>query len=143
MTHTDPGKKGSLRKDVGSSGMSCARARLEARYLALRKEISAGLLKADQEQYRSLAGEVGDPADLSVADLLVDLDLAEINRDVLELREVELAIQRLGAGTYGICMDCGEPIAEDRLESLASAVRCLDCQARHESKRGTRVSNSL
>lgn len=141
MTRTKPGKTGSVRKS--GSGTSGVRARLEARYLALAKEISAGLLKADQEQYRKLAGEVGDPADLAVADLLVDLDLAEINRDVLELREVELAIQRLSAGNYGLCMDCGEPIAEDRLENLVSAVRCLDCQARQESKRGVRVSNSL
>ena len=143
MTRSETGKRGSLRQDAGSEVKSRAQARLEARYLALRKEISAGLLKADQEQYRKLAGEVGDPADLSVADLLVDLDLAEIDRDVVELREVELALQRLHAGTYGLCMECGEPIAEDRLESLASAVRCLDCQARHETKRGARVSNSL
>lgn len=143
MTRSDTGKKWSQHKDTSSAVRAHAQTRLESRYLALRKEISAGLIKADHEQYRKLAGEVGDPADLSVADLLVDLDLAEINRDVVELREVELALQRLHAGTYGLCMDCGEPIAEDRLESLASAVRCLDCQARHESKHGVRVSNSL
>jgi RNA polymerase-binding transcription factor DksA len=134
---------GQARDDIDQSARVGARQRLEERYLALRKEISEGLLKADHEQYEKLAGEVGDIAEHSVADLLVDLDLAEIDRDVQELREVELALQRLNAGSYGLCMDCGEAIAERRLESQVSAVRCIKCQEVLERRRGAGVSHSL
>lgn len=43
------------------------------------------------------------------------------------LSEVEAALARLDAGTYGICAGCGRPIAEARLEARPSAVRCIDC----------------
>jgi DnaK suppressor protein len=124
-------------------GGSDAGRRLESRYMALRKEIAAGLLKADSEQYGQLAGEVGDIAEHSVADLLVDLDLAEIHRDLEELRNVELALQRFKCGSYGICMDCGEQIAEKRLKSLVSAVRCVKCQSLLEGRRAEGISHSL
>ena len=44
-------------------------------------------------------------ADLSLADLLVDLNLAEIDRDVEDLRAVEHALGRIRRGTYGMPPD--------------------------------------
>ena len=41
--------------------------------------------------------------------------------------EVEAAIQRLEAGTYGICERCGQPIAEARLEARPAAGTCISC----------------
>jgi DnaK suppressor protein len=45
---------------------------------------------------------------------------------------VEDALRRLRRGTYGICEDCGHPIAKERLEVLPQAARCVDCQRREE-----------
>ena len=42
-------------------------------------------------------------------------------------REVEQALARLEAGTYGICTECGEEIAKERLEALPAAALCFDC----------------
>jgi DnaK suppressor protein len=52
----------------------------------------------------------------------------------LEVRatEVEDALRRLRRGTYGICVDCGRPIAKGRLEVLPEAARCIACQRREE-----------
>ncbi|MCB0977326.1 MAG: TraR/DksA C4-type zinc finger protein [Acidimicrobiales bacterium] len=52
------------------------------------------------------------------------LTLAANFRD--QLAEVEAAIGRLDAGTYGNCEVCGNPIAEPRLEAMPAARYCID-----------------
>lgn len=106
---------------------------LQERSQALRRDIQRELVKADSERYEELAGRVSDSGEKAVADLLVDLDLAEITRDVEELREVEGALLRIARGTWGYCVDCGGEIEPDRLIALPSASRCLRCQQRAEN----------
>lgn len=48
------------------------------------------------------------------------------------LNEVEQALQRLDAGLYGWCSDCGQPIPEKRLEAIPWATRDIACEARRE-----------
>jgi DnaK suppressor protein len=48
------------------------------------------------------------------------------------LRDVERALQKIDAGTYGRCERCGGPIAVERLEALPWAVLCIDCKQRGE-----------
>jgi RNA polymerase-binding protein DksA len=57
---------------------------------------------------------------------------AEQERDVLELREIEAAKERMDAGTYGMCVDCGRDIPLARLNAQPSAKRCLECQTKYE-----------
>jgi DnaK suppressor protein len=45
------------------------------------------------------------------------------------LEEIDLAQARMDAGAYGICEDCGEPIAEARLHALPEATRCVSCKS--------------
>ena len=45
------------------------------------------------------------------------------------LADVEAAIQRLEAGTFGICEKCGQPIAQARLEVRPAARTCIGCAA--------------
>ncbi len=57
------------------------------------------------------------------------------------LSEVEHALEKYEAGTYGICDSCGQPIASARLEALPQASLCLDCkahQARNAKSKSTR-----
>ncbi len=56
-------------------------------------------------------------------EVLASLD-EDARSEVLALRA---ALQRLDAGTYGICALCGEPIAPGRLMSLPTAVTCVNC----------------
>lgn len=44
-----------------------------------------------------------------------------------ELRQVDDAIERLDAGTYGICARCGRPIPAARLEVRPFATHCVAC----------------
>ena len=47
------------------------------------------------------------------------------------LAEIEHALHKFEAGTYGLCDDCGQPIARDRLEALPYASLCVDCKAKN------------
>ncbi|GAB3034205.1 hypothetical protein GCM10011376_20810 [Nocardioides flavus (ex Wang et al. 2016)] len=46
------------------------------------------------------------------------------------LAEVDAALQRVDAGTYGVCEGCGAAIGPDRLEALPAARLCIRCAAR-------------
>jgi RNA polymerase-binding protein DksA len=46
--------------------------------------------------------------------------------------QIERALDRIEAGSYGLCINCGEPIAVERLEALPQAVDCLDCRRKAE-----------
>ncbi len=44
------------------------------------------------------------------------------------LRDVERALAKMDAGTYGTCERCGRPIASERLEALPWALLCIECK---------------
>ena len=48
------------------------------------------------------------------------------------LREVEAAVGRIGAGVYGTCLECDEPISCKRLAVVPWASYCLKCQELHD-----------
>lgn len=109
--------------------------RLRDRYAAVWADIQRELEKYRSERYRDIVEQGADPDDEAAADLLIDLNIAEINRDVDELRAVQAALERIKRGTFGLCAVCGEPIAAERLDALPQAALCLDCQAREERRR--------
>jgi DnaK suppressor protein len=49
----------------------------------------------------------------------------------LQLSVVNRAIAKAIEGSYGRCDDCGDSIADARLDALPTAIRCLGCQARN------------
>lgn len=49
------------------------------------------------------------------------------------LHAVEGALVRMREGVYGVCVDCKEEIARERLKALPFAERCVSCQAAGES----------
>ena len=44
------------------------------------------------------------------------------------LHDVDRALAKIDAGTYGTCERCGGPISEERLEAIPWAVLCIDCR---------------
>lgn len=46
-----------------------------------------------------------------------------------ERAEVAAALERVDAGTYGICAVCGRPIPAGRLEARPMATMCVNCAA--------------
>lgn len=102
--------------------------RLRARLGALRAHIHDTLLRCDAETYGQLAGQVHDVEEDALADLLVDVNLAELTREVEEVRDIDVALRRILTGVYGQCIDCAERIGPARLDAYPTAKRCLECQ---------------
>jgi RNA polymerase-binding transcription factor DksA len=105
---------------------------LQERLAELRKEIHTELINSDNQQFIELAGKVHDLEEESVADLLVDLNLADIDRHINEIRDIEMALSRINDGSYGMCLDCNELIETDRLRAYPTSKRCYACQAQYE-----------
>jgi DnaK suppressor protein len=51
-----------------------------------------------------------------------------LGRRSLVLAEIDRSLQAISEGSYGICVDCEEPISLKRLEIVPWAPRCLGCQ---------------
>ena len=104
---------------------------LADRWLQLRAE-----LHADEQAQRELTDhgtrEVSDRKDEAAQHLRSDLEVAQEQRDVDEMAQVETALHRLESGTYGACTDCGKRIALARLHVQPAAQRCAPCQTIYE-----------
>ena len=54
-----------------------------------------------------------------------------LNRNTIDmklLREISDALQRINTGTYGVCLECEEPISTKRLDAVPWARYCVTCQ---------------
>lgn len=108
---------------------------LAERKQSLGEEIRRVLKRSENERYADILAGGGDPGDASIADLLSDVAQAEVARDVNEVRDINAAQARIAAGTYGTCIDCGQPIGKARLEAYPTAKRCIADQERREKLR--------
>lgn len=86
----------------------------------------------DQHRIDLLNREPGDSGDESLANALADFNVQRLDRHIRELRDIEAAFQRIKAGDYGVCTDCGDDIGFDRLRAYPTAKRCIVCQEKHE-----------
>lgn len=105
---------------------------LKQRAAMLQHEIAAALRRSGDESALGLANHLDEVGDDAVADLESAIDVAEVERDARELREVERALTRVHEPEYGVCADCGEDIPFSRLSVNPVATRCAACQTRAE-----------
>jgi RNA polymerase-binding protein DksA len=110
--------------------------RLASRRQALRAEIQRELANSDDPRVTGFMNQLAATEDWVLADILTDLDIATVTRDVAELAEVDAALVRITDGSYGTCSDCGEPIGWPRLNAQPTAGRCIACQQRLEGRSG-------
>ncbi len=132
-----------MRQHLDARQMEELKSAMRDRVLQLREEIRQVLRRSDSEQYAQIANEVRDLEDESFADLIVDVNLAEIDRDLDELRAVEAALRSVQEGGYGQCEQCGLPIEFHRLKATPSATRCYDCQSSFERTHFQRIGHTL
>ena len=101
-----------------------ARQRLLAEVARLRAEIDAEETEPPEPMtYGSQAASATQVFDQNRSRALVE-------RAARDLRQVEAALGRLDAGTYGLCEACGLPINPARLQALPWAALDVECQQR-------------
>ena len=62
-------------------------------------------------------------------------EFAMNEHETAELGDIAAALERMDAGTYGHCTDCGVTIPTERLNAYPTAKRCIDCQTVAEQRR--------
>jgi len=132
-----------MNRTLENKHVESLRATMRRRQTQLREEIRQTLIKSDSEHYLQIADSVRDLEDESFADLIVDVGLAEIDRDLDELRAIDAALLRVADGSYGVCEACDKPIDPKRLEITPHALRCIDCQTIFERTHFQKTGHTL
>jgi RNA polymerase-binding protein DksA len=113
--------------------------RFRTRLLEERKRVVDAIENIHAENPGSIGEETEEPTFQD--NHLGDLATATFDREMASsleensthvLGEIDGALERIEAGTYGICARCGNPIGEERLGALPWATLCIDCKRKQE-----------
>ena len=94
------------------------------------------VLEQERDDLRRQLNELGDlNYDSNFADssqVTAERGEAEVLATKLRetLDEVERALDKHDKGTFGMCENCGKPIAPARLEAMPTARFCIDCASK-------------
>jgi RNA polymerase-binding transcription factor len=105
------------------------RKRVEAAIAYLHEETPGSMEDQVEEEFGTSDNHPADAATVTL-DREVDYTLQENSEQVL--KEIDDALQRIEAGTFGTCRSCGKPIAPERLEAMPWATQCIDCKRKDE-----------
>jgi DnaK suppressor protein len=98
---------------------------------------------SDDPEKLSLLNHLDEVDDWVEADLLNDTDIAQLNHELAELRDIDAALSRIKRDAYGVCIDCGESISFERMSANITAQYCLGCQEDFEKRHGIMRNTSL
>ncbi len=82
-------------------------------------------------------------ADVALRDVIQELALKLGEQESQMVADIDQALLRIEEGSYGICVRCGKPIDERRLEALPTARYDAVCQATIEEARGQTAHPTL
>ncbi|UNO42594.1 TraR/DksA C4-type zinc finger protein [Streptomyces sp. MST-110588] len=111
-----------------------ARTELMAEVGRLRTEIAAsedaiaGLMRDSGD------GAGDDEADTGTKNITREHELALASNAREMLSQTERALERLDAGTYGLCENCGNPIGKARMQAFPRATLCVECKQKQERR---------
>jgi DnaK suppressor protein len=111
------------------------------RFRKLLEEERRRVVDAIEYLHKENPGSIEDETEDQTQDNLADTATATLDREIdytLEensehvLEAIEAALKRIEDGTYGTCVNCGKPIAEERLAAIPWATTCIDCKRLEE-----------
>jgi DnaK suppressor protein len=71
---------------------------------------------------------VADPVDMTQEALEREMAMDNLDRETALIRRIRAAMERIDEGSYGMCLECEEPISPKRLNAIPWAERCIICQ---------------
>ena len=110
----------------------------KARLIELRRRLKREVdsteeaLREDVAAPGALSSVPTHPADRDVEGLDAEIAIAQNEEHLLE--QVEAALERIESGKFGVCQQCGKPIAKQRLQALPYTPRCIDCARGHDER---------
>jgi RNA polymerase-binding transcription factor DksA len=96
-------------------------------------QAEAHQLALDRDEGDTQFDEEGGEGDTISVERERDLMLSASARQIVD--EIDRALERIRAHTYGLCVPAGRRISLERLEALPYAETCVDCKARAERRR--------
>jgi DnaK suppressor protein len=111
------------------------------RFRKLLEEERRRVVDAIEYLHKENPGSIEDETEDQTQDTLADTATATLDREIdytLEensehvLEAIDAALKRIEDGTYGTCVNCGKPIAEERLAAIPWATHCIDCKRLEE-----------
>ncbi|KOT78396.1 hypothetical protein ADK70_34270 [Streptomyces rimosus subsp. pseudoverticillatus] len=110
-----------------------ARTELHAEVSRLRAEIEASE-NALAGLMRDTGEGTGDEADTGSKNITREHEMALASNAREMLLQTERALERLDAGTYGLCENCGKPIGKARMQAFPRATLCVECKQKQERR---------
>jgi DnaK suppressor protein len=92
--------------------------------------LAAGGIKPLQLDMNSRQGDLADQASGN-NEVHIQLKLKQTDAKILQA--IEEALYRIEKGTYGVCRDCGEPIADARLNAIPWTRVCITCKEKQNA----------
>jgi DnaK suppressor protein len=74
-----------------------------------------------------------DPTDRASAETDRNFMLRIRDRESKLIKKIKKALDRMEAGTFGICEECGEDIAIKRLKARPVTTQCIECKRKQEA----------
>ncbi|MCX5196773.1 TraR/DksA family transcriptional regulator [Streptomyces sp. NBC_00249] len=111
-----------------------ARTELLSEVLRLRAELDASEVAITGLMRDSGDGAGDDQADTGTKNITRESELALAANATSMLEQTERALERLEAGTYGLCENCGQPIGKARMQAFPRATLCVDCKQKQERR---------
>jgi RNA polymerase-binding protein DksA len=102
---------------------------LENERRRLANELEQVQTSASSSEERREGSPFGKREEEATETLELEKRLTIENRIRQELAAVEHALEKFEKGKYGLCENCGQPIAPERLEVLPQATLCMNCKA--------------
>ena len=75
-----------------------------------------------------------DSGDLAMANERHETTAREIERALTKIGDIDAALARLAAGTYGVCDSCSRPVSAARLKALPTTLHCISCARAVEAR---------
>ncbi len=104
--------------------------RVQAEIRSMEKENREVSQDFDSAGDNNFEDQIGDSASITF-ERERDFSLQQNRKDIL--RQIEIAIDSIDSGTYGICSRCHEPINERRLKALPYVEYCINCKKEEEN----------
>ena len=110
--------------------ISVARKRLEE----MRDDLERTLLVL-QGEHPLVRGGSAEPGDAGANLTEADRNAASVQTAQEQRAQVLAALARIDNGSYGRCVDCGNPVPDARLEARPATPRCVPCQSKRDRRR--------
>ena len=102
------------------------------RLLARRESLVSQVTEAEMSSRERDLEATQDPADMAANAYTKELLISMSANDRKLLQLIDEALVRVEGGEYGECVNCGEPVAEKRLDAVPWTRYCLKCQDMQE-----------